>query len=67
MNRDDSYWIFSDDPAAALHVTSVTVAANSVDNILLATDGYAAPTERSDDRTVVRARLCERGGTVNHP
>ena len=54
MNQPGSYWILADQPAAAEHVTSETVPADLVTEVVLETDGHNAPPD-FDDSTVIRA------------
>jgi hypothetical protein len=54
MNRDDSYWIFADQPTAAAHIKTATVPVDSVTAVMLATDGHSTA-HGVDDSTVLRA------------
>ncbi len=38
--REDSYWIFADDPAAAEHVVMASVPLDTVEEILICSDGF---------------------------
>ena len=61
MNREGGYWVFAADPAAADHVITASFPLQSVDAVLLCSDGFARLWEKygalADGGAALRAAL----------